>query len=74
MLPIAFLAQAHLVTNAELTQLEAWMAKFPHMIKAQAGCMNPTTFALTLKLIRDRGYQDDLGLPVEANIEGMKID
>ena len=74
MLPINFLMQAHLVTNAEATQLEAWMAKFPHMIKTKGGCMDPSTFALTLKLIRDRGYQEHLGLRVETNFEAVKID
>ena len=72
MLPIDFLIQAHLVTNAELTQLEALMAKFPELITVKNGCMNPTTFALTLKLVRDRGYQDHIGLRVIDNFEMLK--
>ena len=73
-LPISTLAQAHRVTVAELTQLEAWAAKFPHMVKTEGELMEPAAFMLTLKLIRDVGYQKDLGLPVATSIEGLKID
>jgi hypothetical protein len=72
MLPISFLIQAHLVTNAEATQLEGWMTKFPHMVRTREGMMDPTTFALAIKLIRERGYQEHLGLKVENSFEVVK--
>ena len=74
MLPISFLTQAHLLTYAELTQLEGWIAKFPDLITVKAGMMDPKIFLLTLKLIRDRGYQDYLGIRVENSIKGIKND
>ena len=74
MLPISILAQAHRVTVGELNQLEAWAAKFPHMVKTEGELMEPAAFMLTLKLIRDVGYQKDLGLRVETSIKGLTID